>query len=154
MSTNEAEGQWKPPRRYIEQDDVILVQEWQPMKVPVYPGVDSEANYEWITVDKLRPSKAGTVLTTIHTGRGGLVSETQSQVPLTHPMRAAWENYKTTDNYANSRRWATHPDAAERKYVDGSLWAAFVAGWESALLQPGVPIPQPEDGSAATSEEG
>jgi hypothetical protein len=39
-------------------------------------------------------------------------------------MRDAWEAYKLTDEYANTRRWALH-----EQHVDGSLWAAFVVGW-------------------------
>lgn len=32
-----------------------------------------------------------------------------------------------TDSFANARRWALHDE-----HVDGSLWAAFMAGWETA----------------------
>lgn len=49
----------------------------------------------------------------------------QSPVPEDHPMKIAWEQYKLTDEYANTKNWATYP-----RYVDGSLWAAFVRGWE------------------------
>ena len=61
-----------------------------------------------------------------------MMSEAMAEVPLTHPMRAAWEKYKETDEYANSRKWALHPEAADRQYVDGSMWAAFCAGWHTA----------------------
>lgn len=48
----------------------------------------------------------------------------QSQVPADHPMMVAWEAYKASDEYSNTKRWAAHVE-----HVDGSLWAAFVMGW-------------------------
>lgn len=47
------------------------------------------------------------------------------------PRLLAWEEYKKSDEYKNSRSWALHEE-----YVDGSMWAAFVKGWsmtEAAL---------------------
>lgn len=41
---------------------------------------------------------------------------------------AAWEAYKATDDYANTKRWAGHDDQA----ADGSLWASFERGWLAA----------------------
>ena len=55
------------------------------------------------------------------------MSEAMSEVPLTYPMRAAWEKYKDTDDYVNARKWATHD-----LHADGSLWAAFCKGWDAA----------------------
>ena len=55
------------------------------------------------------------------------VSETMSEVPRDDPLRVAWEKYKTTPAYDNTRKWAIHDD-----HVDGSLWAAFEAGYHSA----------------------
>jgi phosphate-selective porin len=40
----------------------------------------------------------------------------------------AWQSYRLTDDYANTRRWAL-----EDAHVDGSLWAAFIEGWRQAL---------------------
>lgn len=51
---------------------------------------------------------------------------TQAPLPKNHPLVIAFEKYKATPEYANTRRWALH-DA----HVDGSLWAAFSAGRES-----------------------
>ena len=48
----------------------------------------------------------------------------QSQVPADYPMMVAWEAYKASDEYSNTKRWAAHVE-----HVDGSLWAAFVMGW-------------------------
>jgi hypothetical protein len=36
----------------------------------------------------------------------------------------AWSAYKSTDNYANSKKWAKY-----ELHVDGSLWAAFSEGF-------------------------
>jgi hypothetical protein len=49
-----------------------------------------------------------------------------AQVPKDSPLMKAWERYKASDEYENTRRWALHD-----KHVDGSLWAAFVEGWNS-----------------------
>lgn len=57
------------------------------------------------------------------------MSEVQGEVPLDHPMRAAWEAYKQTEDYRNTLRWAAAPIDPEN--VVGSLWAAFVKGWEA-----------------------
>ena len=54
-------------------------------------------------------------------------TEAMGEVPLSDPMRAAWERYKLTDMYANSRKWAAHEE-----HVDGSMWAAFVEGYRTA----------------------
>ena len=61
------------------------------------------------------------------------MSAAMSELPMTHPTRAAWETYKETDAYANSREWAVHKQAGERGYIDGSLWLAFCRGWEAAM---------------------
>jgi hypothetical protein len=70
-----------------------------------------------------------------------------------HPLKQAWDAYKATDDYANSKNWAmqisplvqaSDPDAeAKRRFdimpreqrerhVEGSLWAAFMEGYRSA----------------------
>lgn len=50
---------------------------------------------------------------------------TQSPVPKDHPLLIAWEKYRQTEEYANTKKWATH-----NEHVDGSLWAAFLQGWQ------------------------
>lgn len=47
-------------------------------------------------------------------------------VPKDHPLMLAWEAYKATDEYANTKKWAAYPE-----HVDGSLWAAFEQGWRA-----------------------
>jgi hypothetical protein len=74
----------------------------------------------------------------------------QAPCPKDSPLMIAWEAYKSTDDYANSRSWATRfipeddPEEIEcirahganpvtkankEQYVEGSLWAAFMAGY-------------------------
>ncbi|CAB5079585.1 hypothetical protein UFOVP143_40 [uncultured Caudovirales phage] len=50
--------------------------------------------------------------------------EWETPVPREAPVMQAWEQYKATEDYANTRVWARHED-----HVDGSLWAAFYAGF-------------------------
>ena len=58
-----------------------------------------------------------------------MTGTTQTPIPEKHPLKIAWEEYKKTDDYANTRRWA-----AKDEHVDGSLWAAFEQGWARLLL--------------------
>lgn len=51
----------------------------------------------------------------------------QVEIQKGHPMRDAWELYRATDAYANTRNWAL-----KEAHVDGSLWAAFIAGYAAA----------------------
>lgn len=43
------------------------------------------------------------------------------------PLWLAWQHYVTTEEFANSRKWATHEE-----HTEGSLWGAFMAGWLAA----------------------
>lgn len=52
----------------------------------------------------------------------------ESPVPSDHPMMQAWNAYKQTDDFANSAKWAL-----EKQHTPGSLWAAFVVGWNAAM---------------------
>ena len=49
---------------------------------------------------------------------------TMTQVPADHPLMKAWKAYEQTEEFANTKKWATHPE-----HVQGSLWAAFLRGW-------------------------
>lgn len=55
-----------------------------------------------------------------------------SPVPKDHPLMVAWEAYKATEDYANTKRWAGRDDQA----TDGSLWASFERGWLAAGGRP------------------
>ena len=51
------------------------------------------------------------------------------KVPDDHPLMIAWEEYKASGRFENSKQWLLR-DAV--KHVDGSLWAAFDEGWKAA----------------------
>lgn len=50
-----------------------------------------------------------------------------------HPIVVAFDKYKASESYANTKKWAKHEE-----HVDGSLWAAFERGYAAAhkALQP------------------
>lgn len=56
----------------------------------------------------------------------------EAAVPADSPLMIAWEAYKKTPEFANTLKWATHPEHAV-----GSLWASFCAGRESLASQSG-----------------
>lgn len=58
-------------------------------------------------------------------GRGPMADMTP--VDKDSPLWIAWERYSASEDYANTRLWALVP-----AYVDGSLWAAFEAGYRAA----------------------
>lgn len=80
------------------------------------------------------------------------MAEVMSLVPADHPLMKAWEGYRATNEYQNSKRWALRiapmvspddPDAERKRlslmpidqreqHVEGSLWAAFSAGFTAA----------------------
>ena len=43
----------------------------------------------------------------------------------------AWNKYKETDGFKNTKKWA-----ANEKHVDGSLWAAFLTGFNGGKSAP------------------
>ena len=55
-------------------------------------------------------------------------------IPENDPRMVAWRAYRKTAEYANTKHWAGNED-----HVDGSLWAAFVRGFEAALAVEGTP---------------
>ena len=52
------------------------------------------------------------------------MSNVQTPVPENAPLMVAWTEYKQSAEFENTKKWAGHP-----KHVDGSLWAAFSAGF-------------------------
>ena len=50
----------------------------------------------------------------------------EAPLPKGHPLLEAWEAYQLSDEYANSFRWA-----AEKEHRAGSMWAAFMNGWNA-----------------------
>lgn len=74
---------------------------------------------------------------------------TSSPLPLDHPLMLAWTAHKTSPEYANTLSWAQHA-----AHTEGSLWAAFMAGWTAAgqavAHSPrAVCTPQPTDPTAS-----
>jgi hypothetical protein len=73
-----------------------------------------------------------------------------SPCPKDHPLMIAWTAYQAGADYANSYKWATaaiqhvvlpepkDPTANKltkdnyRQFVEGSLWAAFMAGFNAS----------------------
>lgn len=72
-----------------------------------------------------------------------------SPVPADHPLMVAWTAYQQTDEFKNTFKWATsailiategsapeanrvdHVEQRERR-AQGTLWAAFMAGFNAA----------------------
>lgn len=52
------------------------------------------------------------------------MSEAMAPVPEDHPLMVAWKAYKESPDYANTKKWAMHEE-----HTEGSLWAAFMAGF-------------------------
>jgi len=51
----------------------------------------------------------------------------ETQVPDDDPLMIAWTAYKHSNEFVNSRKWALF-----EQHVDGSMWAAFEAGFRAA----------------------
>lgn len=70
------------------------------------------------------------------------------------PLNIAWESYRATEDFANSKHWALEiapmiqggsrdakrqryslmPIVQRERHVEGSLWAAFMAGFNAASV--------------------
>jgi hypothetical protein len=55
------------------------------------------------------------------------MSRYMAAVPKDHPLMKAWEEYRSSPAYTNTFKWA-----ADLEHRQGSLWAAFVAGFDAA----------------------
>lgn len=82
----------------------------------------------------------------ITVGKDGVLSRQRGNqmpidalVPADHPMMKAWEKYKQTEEYRNSFKWA-----ADLEHRPGSMWAAFVAGFESSTKRTDGSVPDRE----------
>lgn len=60
------------------------------------------------------------------------MSETMKVVAKDAPVKLAWEAFKQTEDFANTRRWAL-----DREHIDGSLWHVFVMGFTAATERAG-----------------
>lgn len=57
-------------------------------------------------------------------------------VPKDHPLMLAWETYKATADYTNTRfhletKFAGDFRPLASEAIDGALWAAFERGWRA-----------------------
>lgn len=57
---------------------------------------------------------------------------TMALVPKSDPLMNAWEVFKQTEEYANAKRWAAHPE-----HLEGSLWAMYCRGFADATKRAG-----------------
>lgn len=60
----------------------------------------------------------------------------QTAVPDNHALMIAWKNWTSQnpdEGYANAHKWA----ATDDQYIEGSLWAAFTAGFTLATARAG-----------------
>lgn len=75
-----------------------------------------------------------------------------SPVPADHPLMIAWTAYQQTDDFKNTKQWATrnivittaetapeanrvNPEEERERRAQGSLWAAFMAGFNAREAQ-------------------
>lgn len=65
------------------------------------------------------------------------MSNAMTAVPPDSPLMQAWLTYQKSADYENTRRWALVKD-----HVDGSLWAAFVAGFNARVGENTVCVPR------------
>lgn len=64
-----------------------------------------------------------------------IVTGPDAVLPADDPRMIAWNKYTATEEYADAMRWALDtnvPGDRRQRYVDGALWAAFVAGFDAA----------------------
>jgi hypothetical protein len=43
------------------------------------------------------------------------------------PLKIAYDKWKASEEYANTKKWAAH-----EQHLEGSLWGAFMAGFLAA----------------------
>lgn len=55
------------------------------------------------------------------------MSDVMAPCPKDSPLMQTWEKYRASDEFRNSFK-----HAADLEYRTGSMWAAFVAGFEAA----------------------
>ena len=79
-----------------------------------------------------------------------MTSGASAPVSADDPRMIAWTAYKATDDYANTLKWALWPHNDERKqqYVEGSLWAAFIEGFEAGVGSPTIEVIESKPGDA------
>lgn len=71
--------------------------------------------------------------------------ETYAPIDSNDPRQIAWEKYRHTEEFVNTEKWSNYvmlrgvPESNDtiitHPHARGSLWAAFLAGWEAALIR-------------------
>lgn len=54
------------------------------------------------------------------------MSAASTPIPIDHPLFLAWVDYKASEDFENSAKWALDP-----QHTEGSMWAAFMNGWQA-----------------------
>ena len=57
------------------------------------------------------------------------IEELMQAVPEDAPVMVAWSQYKKSDDYGNSRKWAVL-----QEHTDGSMWASFYKGFLAGVV--------------------
>lgn len=87
----------------------------------------------------------------------------QEPCPPDHPLMIAWNAYKATEEYKNSKKWAStarvtdHGDGSMSltyPHTDGSLWAAFAAGFNASSLPSATRVPSRRESIQAVVRKG
>ena len=55
---------------------------------------------------------------------------TEQQLEHDDPRVVAFAKYKASEEYQNTKKWAREGKPED---TDGSLWAAFIAGWAAFI---------------------
>lgn len=60
------------------------------------------------------------------------MSDVMAPLPPDHPLMVAWEKYKASEDYANTRRWMiTGVTTGDDNLIVGQFWGAFMAGYNA-----------------------
>jgi hypothetical protein len=73
------------------------------------------------------------------------MSGAQAPCPKDHPLMIAFERWKGSEDYRNTAKWAAAIQVSivdgnstiSHPHLDGSLWGAFVAGFEAGSTPDG-----------------
>ena len=63
------------------------------------------------------------------------MNDTMTPMSADDPRMIAWTAYQCTVEYKGTLKWALDTNAPgdrRQRYVDGALWAAFVAGFDAS----------------------
>lgn len=101
-------------------------------QVYCYDGVPPDVHSQMMSVGSvgsyihahIKDKYTTSVVGETKSGDGGT---TDGTVAPDSPLMVAWKAYSSTPAYAASKAWALHAE-----HTEGSMWAAFAAGWLGA----------------------